>query len=257
MIDIHSHIIAAIDDGAKDLEYSLKMLKIAEESGTQKIVATPHYYVGKYEEKYSSVKEKVNYLSKLAKENNINIEIFLGQEVLIHRKTIELYEKGYIGTINNTSYMLVEFPMTVWKDYYMDVLYELRVRGVNPIIAHPERYKFIHENISSINKFIEEGYLFQINTGSLEGIFGKNIEKISKEFIKNRICNFIGSDGHSINVRKPNMSEGAKIIKTIDEDFYNEIITNSNNLIENKPIVTSYKKIQKKKNIFSFIKNII
>ncbi|WP_434296967.1 tyrosine-protein phosphatase [Clostridium sporogenes] len=257
MIDIHSHIIAAIDDGSKNLDYSLKMLKIAEESGTEKIVATPHYYMGRYEEKYSTVKEKVDYLSKVAKKNNINIEIFLGQEVLIHKKTVELYEKGYIGTINNTSYMLVEFPMTIWEYYYMDVLYELRVRGINPIIAHPERYKFMHEDISNINKFLEEGYLFQINTGSLEGIFGKNVEKISKELIKNRICNFIGSDAHSINTRKPDMNKGAEIIETMDKALYNEIIINSKNLLKNKDIVTSYSKIEKKKNIFSFLKNII
>ena len=88
MIDIHSHIIASIDDGAKDLDYSLKMLKVAEESGTKRIIATPHYYVGKYEEKYSSVKKKVDYLNKIAKENNINIEIFSGQEVLIHCRAL-------------------------------------------------------------------------------------------------------------------------------------------------------------------------
>ncbi len=76
--------------------------------------------------------------------------------------------------------MLVEFPMTTWEDYYMDVLYELKIRGINPIIAHPERYKFIHEDISNINKLIEEGYLFQINAGSLLGVFGKESEKISK-----------------------------------------------------------------------------
>ncbi|APH14115.1 PHP domain protein [Clostridium sporogenes] len=257
MIDIHSHIIASIDDGAKDLDYSLKMLKVAEESGTKKIIATPHYYVGKYEEKYSSVKKKVDYLNKIAKENNINIEIFSGQEVLIHRKTVELYEKGYIGTINNTSYMLVEFPMTTWEDYYMDVLYELKIRGINPIIAHPERYKFIHEDISNINKLIEEGYLFQINAGSLLGVFGKESEKISKELIKNRICNFIGSDAHSLNVRNSNINKGVKIIETMDKSLYNEIIINSNNLLENKYVVTDCRKMQKKKNIFSFLKNII
>ncbi len=164
---------------------------------------------------------------------------------------------GYIGTINNTSYMLVEFPMTTWENYYMDVLYELKVRGINPIIAHPERYKFIHENICNINKFIEEEYLVQINTGSIEGIFGKDVQKISKEFIKNRICNFIGSDAHSLNIRKPDMNKGAKIIKTMDRSLYDEIIINSNNLLENKEIIKSYSKIEKEKNIFSFLKNMI
>ncbi|KYN77495.1 exopolysaccharide biosynthesis protein [Clostridium sporogenes] len=257
MIDIHSHIIPFIDDGSKDLDYSLKMFKIAEESGIKKIVATPHYYMGKYEEKYSSIKEQTEYLNKIVKENNINIEIFPGQEVLIHKRTVEIYEKGDIGTINNTCYMLVEFPMTTWEDYYMDVLYELKIRGISPVIAHPERYKFIHEDISNINKLVEEGYLFQINTGSIEGIFGKDVQKISKELIKNRICNFIGSDAHSINRRKPDMNKGAKILETEDKSLYDEIITNSKNLLENKESIISYNKIEKKKSIFSFLKNII
>ncbi|WP_251860516.1 CpsB/CapC family capsule biosynthesis tyrosine phosphatase [Clostridium sp. Marseille-Q2269] len=254
MIDIHSHIIPNIDDGSKDLEYCLHMLKIAEKGGTKKIVATPHYYIGRYEEEYSKVKEQVEYLNNVAKNNNIHIEILWGQEVLIHKKTIELYEKGYIGTINNTSYMLVEFPMTVWKDYYMDVLYELKVRGIKPIIAHPERYKFIYEDILNINKFIEEGYLFQINTGSIEGIFGKQVQKISKKLIENRICNFIGSDAHSINRRNPNMWEAARILQTIDEDLYNEIIDNSKSILKNEEVSTSYRIIEKKKGIFSFLK---
>ncbi|AJD28841.1 CpsB/CapC family capsule biosynthesis tyrosine phosphatase [Clostridium botulinum] len=257
MIDIHSHIMPSVDDGANDLDYSLKMLKMAEESGTKKIVATPHYYMGRYEEKYFNIKKHLEQLNEISKKNNINIEIFLGQEVLIHKKTIEFYEVGYIGTINNTSYMLVEFPMTTWENYYMDVLYELKVRGINPIIAHPERYKFIHENICNINKFIDEEYLVQINTGSIEGIFGKDVQKISKEFIKNKICNFIGSDAHSLNIRNPDMNKGAKIIKTMDKSLYDEIIINSNNLLENKEIIRSYNKIERKKNIFSFLKNMI
>ncbi|MHB9941084.1 exopolysaccharide biosynthesis protein [Clostridium sporogenes] len=257
MIDIHSHIIPSIDDGAKDLDYSLKMIKMAEECGTKKIVATPHYYMGRYEEKYSNIRDYVYYLNNVAKKNNMNIEIFLGQEVLIHKKTIDIYEKGDIGTINNTSYMLVEFPMSTWEDYYMDILYELKVRGINPIIAHPERYRFIQENILNVNKFVDEGYLFQINTGSIEGIFGKEAQNISKELIKNRICNFIGSDAHTINKRKPDMKKGAKIIETMNKSLYDEIIINSKNLLENKDIIASYNKIEKKKGIFSFLKNII
>lgn len=147
--------------------------------------------------------------------------------------------------------------MTTWEDYYMDVLYELKIRGISPVIAHPERYKFIHEDISNINKLVEEGYLFQINTGSIEGIFGKDVQKISKELIKNRICNFIGSDAHSINRRKPDMNKGAKILETEDKSLYDEIITNSKNLLENKESIISYNKIEKKKSIFSFLKNII
>ncbi|MCW6110432.1 exopolysaccharide biosynthesis protein [Clostridium sporogenes] len=184
----------------------------------------------------------------------MNIEIFPGQEVLIHKRNVEIYEKGDIGTINNTCYVLVEFPMTTWEDYYMDVLYELKIRGISHIIVHPERYKFIHEDICSVNKFLEEAYLFQINTGSLIGMFGKECEKISKELIKNRICNFIGSDAHGISRRKPDMNKGAKILETEDKSLYDEIITNSNNLLENKEIIISYNKIEKKKIFLVFLK---
>ena len=103
MIDIHSHIIPNIDDGSKSLEMSLEMLKRAEESGTKKIIATPHFFKGYWTENYNSVKDKVKKLNNLAKENNLNIEIYPGQEVFFNNYILEDFKLGDIGTLGDSS----------------------------------------------------------------------------------------------------------------------------------------------------------
>lgn len=254
MIDIHSHILPNIDDGAQNLNHSLEMLKIAKDSGTNYIVATPHYFEGMYEESYKSVCKIVNKLNESCKDTNIDIKILTGQEVLITKNTLENYKKGVVGTINNTSYMLVEFDMHKWKDWYLDVLYELKVRGVNPIIAHPERYRYILEDETNINKILKEGYAFQINSGSIIGIFGKQVQKTSKKFIEHGICNFVASDAHTINRRKPGIKDALHIVKDINNSVYEKVIYNSKNMIENKDLRLGYETIKKRKTFFSFFR---
>lgn len=142
MIDIHSHIISGIDDGSKNTEMTIKMLEMAEESGTTDIVATPHFMRGRFEVTYKEVIDEVENLKKLTKENSININIYSGQEVYYSRNILEYYNQGMIGTINNTRYMLIEFPMLEFNiEEAINTLYELQIRGIVPIIAHPERYK--------------------------------------------------------------------------------------------------------------------
>ena len=181
MIDIHSHIISGIDDGSKNTEMTIKMLEMAEESGTTDIVATPHFMRGRFEVTYKEVIDEVENLKKLAKENSININIYSGQEVYYSRNILEYYNQRMIGTINNTRYMLIEFPMLEFNiEEAINTLYELQIRGIVPIIAHPERYKQFIKNPSQINLLIKEGMLFQVNAGSINGDFGRDVKKTSK-----------------------------------------------------------------------------
>ena len=197
MIDIHSHIISGIDDGSKNTEMTIKMLEMAEESGTTDIVATPHFMRGRFEVTYKEVIDEVENLKKLAKENFININIYSGQEVYYSRNILEYYNQGMIGTINNTRYMLIEFPMLEFNiEEAINTLYELQIRGIVPIIAHPERYKQFIKNPSQINLLIKEGMLFQVNAGSINGDFGRDVKKTAIKYLNNNIYSFIGSDAH-------------------------------------------------------------
>ncbi|WBW98940.1 tyrosine-protein phosphatase [Oceanirhabdus sp. W0125-5] len=202
MVDLHCHIIPSIDDGAKDIEIALKMLRDAEDDGIREIIATPHFMRGYFEVPFEQVIEKVEKLNKTCEEEHISIKIHHGQEIYLNRYTLEDYEKGLLGGVNGSNYYIFEMNMMRFNKEIPDILYELSLYGIKPIIAHPERYKYIIEDIEMINRLIHEGCLFQLNVGSIQGIFGKKIKKCAEELLNRGVYDFIGSDGHGVNARK-------------------------------------------------------
>lgn len=234
MIDIHSHIISGIDDGSKNTEMTIKMLEMAEESGTTDIVATPHFMRGRFEVTYKEVIDEVENLKKLTKENSININIYSGQEVYYSRNILEYYNQGMIGTINNTRYMLIEFPMLEFNiEEAINTLYELQIRGIVPIIAHPERYKQFIKNPSQINLLIKEGMLFQVNAGSINGDFGRDVKKTAIKYLNNNIYSFIGSDAHRDKGRNTDIKN---VIEVLEYNQRKSFINNGKVMLKNEEI---------------------
>ena len=246
MVDIHSHILWGVDDGSKSKEMTINMLKIAEIEGTSKIVATPHFFTGRYEKTFNEIKEEFQKVEKLIEEEAINIEVYLGQEIYFTNNIIKDYEDGRISTINNSRYMLIEFNM---KDFDLrevtEVLYELQLKGITPVIAHPERYINFMENELLINQFIKEGYLFQLNTGSLKGDFGARVKKLAEKLIKNKIYSFIGSDGHRDEKRNTGMKIVEEVIK--DKGYLNYLKNSGEDLLKDKEVEFIGEEIKKKK----------
>ena len=245
MIDIHSHIISGIDDGSKNTEMTIKMLKMAEESGTTDIVATPHFMRGRFEVTYKEVIDEVENLKKLTKENSININIYSGQEVYYSRNILEYYNQGMIGTINNTRYMLIEFPMLEFNiEEAINTLYELQIRGIVPIIAHPERYKQFIKKPSIINSLIKEGMLFQMNTGSIVGDFGKDVKKTAAKYLEHNVYSFIGSDAHRDRGRDTDISEALNILELPQKK---EFINNGKVMLQNGDVEFKGTTVKEKK----------
>lgn len=253
MIDIHSHIIPYIDDGAKDLEVSLEMLRIAEREGTKTIFATPHFYKGYFETEYSEVVEKTKELNQMARDNGINIEILPGQEVFLTKDTPRDYMEGKIGTLNDSRYMLIELPMDRFPEYALDSIYELGIKGIVPIIAHPERYMYTLKKPSVLNDFIKEGCLFQINSGSLTGLFGKDIKNTAELLVKSGIVSFIGSDAHTTSKRCPGLLKSFDILSKINNEKARDIGNNGEIIRKNWEISRNMNIITVKKSIFSTI----
>lgn len=258
IVDIHSHILPGIDDGAENMEITLEMLRNAEKNGTKEIVATPHYLLEYGDASISEVKVLTDEVNSLAQKEGIDIKIYSGQEVYFNESIIENFIQGNIGTINNSRYMLIEFPMHGFDDNIVDILYELQVRNIVPIIAHPERYKPFRDEPSQINKFIEAGYLFQINSGSIEGKFGESVRKTAAIFLENNIYNFIGSDAHNVENRNSGIQKAMDVIsKESKNDFQmNKQIfeESSEKLLKDLEVEFIGKKIKAKKSIFSFLK---
>lgn len=234
MIDIHSHILNEIDDGSKSLDMSINMLKKSEEVGVQAIVATPHFMRGRFEVSYDEVIKAVEEMRNTAKDNGIEIEIYAGQEVYYSRNMLEYYNDKLIGTINNSRYMLIELPMLEFNlDEVINTIYELQIRGIVPIIAHPERYKPFIKKPSLINALIKEGMLFQMNAASIVGDFGKDVKKTSKIFLENNIYSFMGSDAHRDRGRDTDISEALKILEESQKQAF---ISNARSIIKNEEV---------------------
>lgn len=256
MIDVHSHIIPSIDDGSKNIDITLSMLKRAHRSGTKKIIATPHFFKGYWTEKYDVVKGKVEEINALAKKNNIDIEVFAGQEIFFNQYLLDDYLNGDIGTLNGSRYMLIEFPMDkINFSKAIDILYELKIRKIVPVIAHPERYIDFINNPEKVNGFIDEGYLFQLNSGSITGLFGKDVQKTAEIFLENNLYSFIGSDAHGEGNRNTNLSEACSRIDELSRGMSKVFEYNGVALLNDEKVEFRGAHIKKKKKgLFSFFK---
>lgn len=228
MIDLHSHILYGIDDGSQNLETSLEILTQAYTGGVTDIVVTPHYIKdSKYHANNTEKKELLNTLQKELQKKGIKINLYLGNEVYISDSIPSLL-KTDISTINNSKYLLMEFPMARKSVIIEEVLDELEDSDIIPIIAHPERYLAYYKDYEFFYKLKERGCYLQSNIGSLYNEYGRKAKKMLKELLKRNLIDFFGSDIHSPNQEiyiRPIKKDLLKIVK--DENKVEDILTNN------------------------------
>lgn len=254
MIDLHCHILPGIDDGAGSEEIALQMANIAVRDGITKIITTPHFHVGVYENGYDQVVQYIDKLKQLFDEKNISLALYPGQEVYLDRNILEYFKSGRIKGINGSKYMLIELPMDRCPNYALDMLYELKLLGMVPIIAHPERYQYIIDDLTGLNPFIEEGCLIQVNATSIHGGFGKSVRKTVNDMIKHGTIDFIASDAHSIRGRTPEVALALMAAEEIHSGISNIVASNLNQLLVNGDISPQYDKIKTRRRLFDLIK---
>ena len=243
-IDIHSHILYGIDDGSKSLEESINIIKEHIKMGFTDIVVTPHYIENsKYETNNIDKENILNELKEELKKQNIKINLYLGNEVFVNNNLEELIKKQEISTINNSKYLLIEFPMNEKPNDINNIIYELKIKGIIPIIAHPERYDYVEKNPNLVLEWIEEGALLQSNYGSIIGVYGSGPQKTIKKLLKKDLIDFLATDIHYPNNKiYLNMDKIRKKIKKIisEERFIELANTNPKRIIENKEISKNY-----------------
>lgn len=243
-IDIHSHILYGIDDGSKSIEESINIIKEHIKMGFTDIVVTPHYIENsKYETNNIDKENILKTLKQELKKQNININLYLGNEVFVNNKLEELLKKKEIATINNSKYLLIEFPMNEKPKDINNIIYELKIKGIIPIIAHPERYDYVEKNPNLVLEWIEEGALLQSNYGSIIGVYGSGPQKTIKKLLKKDLIEFLATDIHYPNNKiYLNMDKIRKKLKKLitEERFIELTNTNPKKIIENKEISKKY-----------------
>ena len=200
MIDIHSHILPALDDGARSLDESVAMVRMAAASGTTDIVATPH---SNYEFSYDAeaVTRKV---SELEQASGHALRIHRGCDFHLSASNIlDALEHPNKYTINAKNYLLVEFPEMVIPTSIDGVFSRLGNRGITPIITHPERNSVLQRQLSHVEDWVQGGCLVQVTAQSLIGTFGKAAHRTAHELLEAGLVHFVASDAHDLKHRPP------------------------------------------------------
>lgn len=225
MYDIHSHVIYGIDDGAPDRDTSCALLRMAVDSGTSQIVATPHVIEMYDHPSWQRILEGVEELRSLSRAENLDLEIMPGAEVMLSLDILAAYDEApHAFCLNNTNYALIELPRFEVPKYTEDLIYEMQLRGLIPVLAHPECYGSLFQTPERLLEWCQKGVLLQCNGGSLLGMFGPDVERNLRFMLHNRLISFIGSDAHRIKGRNTNLAEARrKLVGIVGQDYADAI----------------------------------
>jgi len=238
MIDIHSHILPGVDDGARNLEDSILMAKLAVQEGIHQIIATPHHMNGSFNNRKSDIIQKVMELNEVFSEKGIPLEVFPGQELRIYGEIIEDFNNNEILTLNNAdTHLLIEFSPSHVPRYAEKLLYDIQMKGITPIIVHPERNRELVENPMMLYEFVKKGALTQVTAGSIAGKLGKNVQKFTMQLMEANLTHFVASDAHNVNSRPFYISKAMGIIQDeFGADMAELFQYNAQQLMNNKAI---------------------
>lgn len=230
MIDIHCHILYGLDDGSDNIEESVRMAEIAVRSGVKAIIATPHSNVpDSYRNFWSNdISQRLALLNRRLEQDGIPLKIFPGNEIFAGNDVAQLIKSKKLLTLNNSIYPLVEFDFFERSDTVYRQLESLVAEGYVPIVAHPERYAFVHEDESAVYRLKSIGCLLQLNKGSINGSFGRNAFFSSRAILSDELADFVASDAHSPYMRTPFLEEAHEEVSIMTSYDYAELIFSQN-----------------------------
>ncbi|MGM9551423.1 MAG: tyrosine-protein phosphatase [Clostridia bacterium] len=231
MVDLHSHVLFGIDDGAENIEMTLEILKEAEKIGIEKIMATPHFSIGDNVEEFIRIRdERVKAVRDMIDTKGIDIKIKAGAEVYI---TDEVFGEDNLGrlTLGESRVILCEFKYHNLSPHtFLDYIDCIIDEGFIPLIAHVERYSFVRKNPGLIGALLSRNALLQVNAISLftdedEGDF-------ARELYENKVIYTLGSDVHNVPSKR---YKAVEKLGRIDNDYITRLLnSNPDCIFENK-----------------------
>lgn len=204
MVDIHSHILSGLDDGARTIEESLAMVRMAAESGTTDIVATPHANL-EYAFEPEVVARKI---AELQERSGSAIRIHRGCDFHLYYENIQrALQDPARYAINGKRYLLVEFSDLLIFPSAGEVLGRLQEAGLTPVITHPERNALLARDLEQIRRWVDAGCRVQVTAQSFSGRFGRKVRAAAEELVRCELVHFVASDAHDTRHRPPVLAE--------------------------------------------------
>jgi protein-tyrosine phosphatase len=207
MIDLHSHLLPWIDDGAESLEMALEMARIASADGIGTIVCTPHIYPGLYENSASGISIAVTRMQRELDEAGIALRLEVGADVHLARDLAGAVAQGRVPTLAGSRYLLLEPPHHTAPPGFEDAAFELMTAGIVPVITHPERLSWIDEHYALFERLVDRGVWMQVTAGALTGRFGRRVKYWGERFVGEGRCHVLATDAHHPQRRPPLLAE--------------------------------------------------
>ncbi|MFZ5591309.1 MAG: tyrosine-protein phosphatase [Bacillota bacterium] len=205
-IDIHSHILPGLDDGASTTDEALAMASLAVADGVAAIIATPHVYPGLYENSRQTIEDAVFRLRAELSNAGLALELLAGAEYFLEPGLLGRLTPGDLLFLHRDSRsLLVEFPALQVPAYAESVLHELFLGGIRPVIAHPERNPELAGS-DLLERLVHRGALLQVTAASLCGYLGRTARQAAEDLLKRGIVHLVASDAHSCRGRSPQLS---------------------------------------------------
>lgn len=215
MIDLHSHILPGIDDGARTLDDALQMARLAVADGIRTMACTPHIYPGMYMNDGPGIERARAALQAELDEQGISLQLVTGADVHLVPGLVQGLRSGAVPTLHGSRYLLLEPSHTLPPPRFEDAVFSLVAAGYTPIITHPERLTWVDTHYPVFLRLIEQGAWMQVTAGALTGVFGPRAQYWGERFLGEGHVHLLASDAHSPGRRKPELSPALEIARRL------------------------------------------
>jgi protein-tyrosine phosphatase len=212
VIDLHNHLLPGIDDGARKLEETLQFLRLARADGVRTVVATPHMKPGVYDNQREGIQKMVAVVREAQRGDDAeDVTLLPGAEVYFTADVIARAREGRLMTVGDGGrYLLLELPYQQRPMGVEDTIFQLRLIGITPLMAHPERVAYYLEDIERVAASVRLGALTQVTAASITGRFGEKARDFAHVMLRRNLVHVIASDSHDVRYRPPILSEGLR-----------------------------------------------
>jgi len=235
LIDLHSHLLPGIDDGAKDIATSLAMARLAAADGITTIACTPHILPGVYNNSGPAIRQAVAQLAESIAKAGIPITLVTGADVHIVPDLDVQLRDGRALTLNNSRYLLLEPPHHVLPPRLEDLIFGLQATGYVPILTHPERLSWLEGHYDLIRRLVSSSVLMQITAGSVMGRFGRRPRYWAERMLDEGRCHLLATDAHNTEQRAPRMAEARDVVAQWlgDDEAINLVLRRPQGILDN------------------------
>ena len=197
--DMHSHLLPALDDGLKTMDDTIHFIQQLHAMGYQKFICTPHIIADLHPNSPATILPRLEEVRQALKEHNVPVQIDAAAEYMVDIDFENSIRNGDQLLTLGDKHILIEMSYIAPSPNMEQVIFDLNMRGLKPIIAHPERYLYYHNDFDKYQRFIDLGAMLQVNLLSLLGYYGKNVKVIAEKLIKQKMIRFAGTDMHHTN----------------------------------------------------------